>query len=230
MPVLDGLIADARMAPFHKNLRSIRAASKRATSLRDFTPPSAAAVRAALDQGRPASVEHMRRIVVEFLGRLQEDVFGGDLGVIDQFYEKEQRIGENAATRRIVNWLRPRLEPLGFVDVIEHQLAGGNRCDITPSIQTPAGRRMLVVEVKGQWNVELFTAVPMQLADRYAVHPTAAEQGIYLVLWIGADEKIAGLKNHGNLKIVDLNEKLQEELPAELVGKIDVVVLDLARR
>lgn len=230
LPILDGLLADPRMAPFHKNLRSIRAASRRTRSLRDFTPPSAAAVRGALDQGRPASVEHMRRVVVEFLGRLQGDVLGGDLGVIDQFYEKGQRLGENAATRRIVNWLRPRLEPLGFVDVIEHQLAGGNRCDITCSIQTPAGRRMLVVEVKGQWNAELFTAAQMQLADRYAVHPTAEEQGVYLVLWFGGNEKIAGLKNHDNLQASDLKKRLEEVLPAELVGKIDVVVLDLARR
>lgn len=229
LPALDGLIADPRMAPFLKHLQSIRAASKRARSLRDFTPPSAAAVRAALDQGRPASVEHMRRIVVEFLGRLQDDVFGGDLGVIDQFYEKGQRLGENVATRRIVNWLRPRLEPLGFVDVIEHQLAGGNRCDITASIQMPAGRRMLVVEVKGQWNTELFTAAQMQLADRYAVHPTAEDQGIYLVLWFGANEKIAGLKNQRNLQAVDLKKKLEQGLPVELVGKTDIVVLDLAR-
>ncbi|WP_417210089.1 hypothetical protein [Antarctobacter sp.] len=230
LPVLDGLLADPRMAPIHRNLRSIRAASKRTRALRDFTPPSAAAVRAALDQGRPASVEHMRRVVVEYLGRLQEDVQGGDLGVIDQFYEKGQRLGENAATKRIVNWLRPRLEPLGFVDVIEHQLADGNRCDITASIQTPAGRKMLVVEVKGQWNAELFTAAQMQLADRYAVHPTAEEQGVYLVLWFGADEKIAGLKNHDNLQVSDLKKKLEEGLPAELVGKIDVLVLDIERR
>ncbi|PTR33227.1 hypothetical protein SAMN05216376_12715 [Mameliella alba] len=230
LPVLDGLLADPRMAPFHRNLRSIRAASRRTISLRDFAPPRAAAVRAALDQGQPASVEHMRRVVVEFLGRLQDDVLGGDLGVIDQFYEKGQRLGENAATRRIVNWLRPRLEPLGFMDVIEHQLADGNRCDITASIQTSAGRKMLVVEVKGQWNAELFTAAHMQLADRYAVHPTAEEQGVYLVLWFGTNEKIAGLKNHDNLQVSDLKKKLEEGLPAELVGKIDVVVLDLARR
>ncbi|WP_127107344.1 hypothetical protein [Pararhodobacter zhoushanensis] len=230
LPVLDGLLADRRMAPFHINLRSIRATSRRTRSLRDFTPPSAAAVRAALDQARPASVEHMRGIVVEYLGRLQDDIQGGDLGVIDQFYEKGQRLGENAATRRIVNWLRPRLEPLGFVDVIEHQLADGNRCDITASIQTSAGRKMLVVEVKGQWNAELFTAAHMQLSDRYAVHPTAEDQGVYLVLWFGTNEKIAGLKNHDNLQVSDLKKKLEEGLSAELVGKIDVVVLDLARR
>ena len=228
--VLNDLIDDPRMEPFHNNLRSLRAASKRQRSLRDFTPPKIRDVRAALDQGRPASVEHMRRIFVELLARLQDDIHGGDLGLIDQFYEKDRRLGENDATKRVVNWLRPRLEPLGFVDVIEHQLAGGNRCDITASIQTPTGRRMLVVEVKGQWNKELFTAAKIQLADRYAIHQTAEEQGVYLVLWFGADEKIAGLKNHANLQHSDLRRKLEDDLPVELVGKIDVVVLDFERR
>ena len=88
---------------------------------------------------------------------------------------------------------------------------------------------MLVVEVKGQWNAELFTAAQMQLAERYSVHPTAEEQGVYLVLWFGADEKIAGLKNRENLQVADLKKRLEEDLPVELVGKLDVVVLDLAR-
>ena len=172
----------------------------------------------------------MRRIMFEFLERLQADILGGDLGLIEQFYEKGQRLGENAATRRIVNWLRPRLEPLGFLDVIEHQLANGNRCDITASIQTPAGRRMLVVEVKGQWNVELFSAAQRQLAERYAIHPVADEQGIYLVLWYGADEKIAGRKNQACLQADDLKKRLEDGLPVDLIGKVDIVILDLARR
>ena len=230
LPIIDRLLSDARMAPFHQSLRSIRAASKRAGSLRNFTPPNTEAVRAALDQGRPASVEHMRGILIEFLGRLQEDIYGGDLGVIDQFYEGGQRLGENAATKRIVNWLRPRLEPLGFIDVIEHQLAGNNRCDITACIHTPTGRKMLAVEVKGQWNPELYTAAKKQLADRYAVHPTAEEQGVYLVLWFGADEKIAGKNNNKALQRDDLKRELVAALPADCLRKIDVFVLDLEKR
>ena len=86
------------------------------------------------------------------------------------------------------------------------------------------------MEVKGQWNAELFTAAKLQLADRYAVHPTAEEQGVYLVLWFGADEKIAGLKNHANMHAHYLKQQLEADLPNELVGKVDIVVLDLARR
>jgi len=49
-----------------------------------------------------------------------------------------------------------------------------------------------------------------------------------LVLWLGTDEKIEGLKTRENLQASDLEKKLEESLPVELVDKIDIVVLDLA--
>jgi hypothetical protein len=64
----------------------------------------------------------------------------------------------------------------------------------------------------------------------WPVSPTAEEQGVNFVLWLGADEKIAGLKNRENLQSSDLEKKLEESLPVELVYKIDIVVLDPARR
>ena len=230
LPVLDTLIADPRMAPFLNNLRSVRAATKRARSLAMFRPPTPNAVTAALGAGRPASVEHMRQVIVEFFDRLQVELAGGDLDLIDQFYENDQHIGENNATKRIVNWLRPRLEPLGFLDVIEHQLADAKRCDITATMLTPAERKMLVIEVKGQWNSELFTAASAQLADRYGIHPAAEGQGIYLVLWFGPDETVAGKKNQKFANASDLKSMLENQLSAELIGRVDVVVLDLSRR
>lgn len=172
----------------------------------------------------------MRRIMVEFLERLQADTHGGDLGLIDQFYEKGQRIGETDATKRIVNWLRPHLEPLGFLDVIERHLANGKRCDITACIQTPTGQRMLVFAVKSQWSDELFTAAQCQLSELYTIHPAAEDQGIYLVLWFGADGPVAGKKTHEIKHASDLQKLLESSLPAELIGKIDVLVLDLAKR
>lgn len=41
-PILNDLIDDPRMEPFHNNLQSQRAASKRTRSLRDFSPPKIA--------------------------------------------------------------------------------------------------------------------------------------------------------------------------------------------
>ncbi|MGO7653202.1 hypothetical protein ACC688_36895, partial [Rhizobium ruizarguesonis] len=70
---------------------------------------------------------------------------------------------------------------------------GANRCDITASALIEGVGSLLVIEVKGQWNNEMFNAASAQLDERYAIHPDAARKGIYLVLWYGNGEKIAGL-------------------------------------
>ena len=86
----------------------------------------------------------------------------------------------------------------------------------------------MVTEVKGQWNSELFTAAKEQLHQRYAIHPDAEHQGIYLVLWFGGDEKIAGRRNRSILSPSQFQEKIVAEMPEELHGLIDVYVLDLS--
>lgn len=104
--------------------------------------------------------------------------------------------------------------------MIEHQLANAKRCDITACIQTPDGRKMPVVEVKGQWNTELFTAASCQLSERYTIHPAAEEQGIYLVLWFGPHDLVEGRKNHQVLLASDLQEQLEHSLSFETALQI----------
>ncbi|NRF17674.1 hypothetical protein [Agrobacterium pusense] len=94
-----------------------------------------------------------------------------------------------------------------------------------------AGRcgRLLVIEVKGQWNNELFTAASAQLDERYAIHPDAARQGIYLVLWYGNGEKIAGLVDPTISTPAKLKASILSKMSDELQRRINVVVLDLSR-
>jgi hypothetical protein len=88
---------------------------------------------------------------------------------------------------------------------------------------------MLVVEVKGQWHVELFYAASKQLYERYAQHPNAAQQGIFLVLWFGGSEKIAGRKNNAIKSPSELKQAIMDRMSRELRGRIDIFVLDLSR-
>jgi hypothetical protein len=82
--------------------------------------------------------------------------------------------------------------------------------------------------VKGQWHSELFTAAASQLDERYAIHPDADQQGIYLALWFGPTEKVAGKKRHGIANANELREAILDAMPEELHGLIDVFVLDLS--
>ncbi|MEP3347739.1 MAG: hypothetical protein ABJN34_05145 [Litoreibacter sp.] len=86
-----------------------------------------------------------------------------------------------------------------------------------------------MVEVKGQWHKELYTAAAAQLHERYSIHPDAANQGIYLALWFGPDEKVAALKNTEITSAQGLKESIQKQMPTELIPVIDVFVLDVSK-
>ncbi len=89
-------------------------------------------------------------------------------------------------------------------------------------------RHLLVVEVKGQWHRELFTAASAQLHERYSSHPDAAQQGIYLVLWFGPGESLAGCQTQEVKSPAELKDMIEQRILPDIRGLIDVVVLDLS--
>lgn len=108
-------------------------------------------------------------------------------------------------------------------------MKNAKRCDFTAAKMLGGQRRLLVTEVKGQWNPELLTAASAQLYDRYAIHPDADHQGIYLVLWYGGGETIAGRKNPSITSAKELKTEIEASIPEDLLGFIDVFVLDLSK-
>ena len=112
---------------------------------------------------------------------------------------------------------------------IELHQRENKRTDIGILSNIDGKNALLVIEAKGQWHRELYTAAAEQLDKRYAIHPNAAMQGIYLVYWFGVDTKVAGVEKHGVKSASELREKVLENMPTELKGRISVVVIDLAR-
>lgn len=229
MPVIDRMLCDPRFAGFEKALRSLRAETVRRLALQDFRPPSPKEVCQLFDKNGIASVEDLRALFVEELERMQIWLDGEETNPVDQFYSGGKRVDENTARNRIVDRLKARMTALNLAVVIEHQMADQNRCDITVSAILDGIARLLVIEVKGQWHSALFTAAAQQLDSRYAIHPNAERQGIYLALWFGPNEKVAGLKNTDISTPMELRTKILTEMPSELHGFIDVFVLDLSR-
>ncbi len=149
---------------------------------------------------------------------------------LETFYPGDTRVDENSATKRIVDRLKPQLNALDMSVVIEHHLAQATRCDITVSKMLSGHESLLVIEVKGQWHPELYTAASAQLFERYSIHPNAVHQGIYLVLWFGGTEKIAGKMDQSITTLEQLYESIRTKMPSELQGLVDIFVLDLSRK
>ncbi len=134
------------------------------------------------------------------------------------------------STEIIAERLRLRLEPQGITVTLEHQLKAGKRSDFTVARMIGGNRKLLVTEVKGQWHKELYRAASAQLDERYSIHPDAEQQGIFLVIWFGADVRVAGRKNHGIGDGQALRKSIKAKLPSELAGRIDVFVLDVSKQ
>ncbi|MEP2984616.1 MAG: hypothetical protein ABJO97_13795 [Roseibium sp.] len=228
LPVVERLLAEEITAPSHNDLRSIRADLRRKAAMTS-SRPGPAEVATSLDGGPPASVEQLRALMLELFDELQKDIRAGDSGVIDQFYNGNARLDEVGAMFRVSAWLKPRLHPFDIHDVVEHHLGARNRCDLTATRMVRGQARMLVIEGKGQWHRDLFSAAKSQLADRYSVHQHADEQGIFFVVWYGPEWPVAGSIRHKYRTASQLQAAIEERLPDELRGRLDIFVLDVSR-
>lgn len=227
--VLARLLSNPRFADFHKDLQSIHTAQIRKKALRDFEPPTPQEIVARLDHDVVVTVEGLRQLVLQELQDYQKAIDGGEYNSAALFYEKGERLDEVRSTTIIAERLNLRLEPQGISVTPEHQLKDANRSDFTVAKMIGGKRRLLVTEVKGQWHRELYTAASTQLYERYSIHPDAEQQGIFLVIWFGTDETVAGRKTHGIGNAQELKSSIEAVLPTELTGLIDVFVLDVSK-
>lgn len=229
IPVLDRLLTDPRFTSQHKVLQSLYAGQLRIKALRSFEPPTPDEIVQRLDCDSVVTVEGLRQLVLQELHDFQRAIDGGEFNSADRFYEKNKRIDEVTSTEIIAERLNLRLEPQGISITPEHQLKGQNRSDFTASKLIGGKRRLLVTEVKGQWHRELYSAASAQLYNRYSIHPDAEQQGIFLVIWFGKSEPVAGRKHHGIKTAQELKISVESVLPVDLRGLIDVFVLDVER-
>jgi hypothetical protein len=228
IPVLVRLLADPRFADMDKGMKSIHASQIRKKALRDFETPTPQEIVWQLDSDEVVTVEGLRQLVCQELHDFQKAIDGGEFNSADRFYEKGERLDEIRSTEIIAERLHLRLEPQNISVTPEHQLKSAKRSDFTVTKMIGGKRRLLVTEVKGQWHTELYTAAFAQLYDRYSIHPDAEQQGVFLVIWFGRDEKVAGRK-HSIRSAQELRNSIEASLPQELKGLIDVFVLDVSR-
>lgn len=229
IPVLARMISDPKFANFRNIALTLRAEANREIALQDFRAPHPSEITNLLDDSEVASVEDLRALMVEELSVVQKWLDGAETDPLDSFYSGGTRVDENTARNRIVDRLQGRMAALGLSVVVERHMSHGNRCDITASTTIEGNVSLLVIEVKGQWNKELYTAASAQLDQRYAIHPDAAKQGVYLALWYDNGEKVAGLSDPTITTAVELKDRIISGMSEELRNRIDVVVLDLSR-
>ncbi|NAS95067.1 hypothetical protein CU664_13045 [Pseudomonas syringae pv. actinidifoliorum] len=222
------LIADARFQDFHNDLRSIYSGQLRRSSLQDYEAPSPKQISDLLDFDSIATVEGLRQCIIDELHDFQGAIDGGEFNSGARFFESGKHLNENRCTSIVAERLSLKLVSKDITIILEHHLKDDKRSDFTAARLINGKRRLLVTEVKGQWHKELYTAAKCQLHERYSIHPDAERQGIFLVLWFGADIPVAGLKRCEIGSAEQLQTSLETSLSPELRGLIEIFVLDLS--
>ncbi|MCH7381984.1 MULTISPECIES: hypothetical protein [Acinetobacter] len=235
--IVNNLILDSRFEAMRLDLKSIRSTLIRNLALTNFKAPSPEEIVKFLDNEEVVTVEGLRALILEELEFYQNDLRGGDTTSPSLFYHKQYdgstfskyiHLNEVDATKIVADRLKLRLSTKGVIVTLEHQMQHTNRCDITFAKVIENERKLLMLESKGQWHKDLYKAASTQLSQRYSIHPDAEHQGIYFVLWFGTNEKVANITNHGISSAQELKLILENELPSELKGRIDIFVLDVS--
>lgn len=227
IPVLKRLLANEKYQDFYPILKSQLFHHVHQQKIKNIAVPTMKETVDLLENHQVISVESMRALILEELAAYQADLNGSEFTSKDSFYNGDKHVDENRATQIVGERLRLKLERYGIDCNLEYLMSDNKRCDFTCSKRIHDRQRLLVVEAKGQWHKELYSAIENQLVRQYTTHPNAEKQGIFLVYWFGMQEKLAGLKNTMS-SASELQRDIKSRMPVELQGLIDVFVLDVS--
>ncbi len=206
---------------------------KRAMLEKSFAGVTFDQLQAVSERSSPGSIGDLQAYVLDALEDIQTRLKGSDTDPSKKYYDKEGLpIDEPTSSQRIVEELRA----IGSLDGIQFDLERLMPWRKNVDIGCSFGSMNLPIEVKGQWNKDLWTAATEQLDKLYAIDSKANGRGIYLALWFGkltlrskklkARPKALGRSPES---AAELELMLAETIPYARRGDIVVKVLDFTR-
>jgi len=225
---LQGLI-DRHAASYTPDMKHALALQRRARRDVEYTAPRLDELRAVMTNDPPESIDDMRAWFAERLEGLQERIRGSATNMWAAYWTEDNRPRwENFCRDRLIEHISANLPPsiqLGR----ETSMPLDKRADIALTRNT----MKLPIEIKGQWNRNLWNAVNDQLHAKYAIDWQAEGRGVCIVLWFGDIARKRLPRHPEGLKRPEtpdeLERMLQDRLPDARRSSIDVFVIDLSR-
>jgi hypothetical protein len=219
-------LRDAAPDAYTETLRFVAAEQHRKRAEADYRPPSISDIAAVLSDGPPADAVDLQALMLDALNNVQRRLKGDPLDWYRSFFnEAGSHRDEESCRDELLKMLDGRVPGVALRP--ETHLADDKRADIECSV---GDRLMLPIEVKGQWNRDLWIGADRQL-DHLYVNDWRAARGIYLVLWFGPGETQmpAGEGGARPASPDRLGELLTLRSKAAREGRVAVAILDLTR-
>ncbi len=196
---------------------------------RDYFAPTVGELRSAVTDGLPESIDQMRAWFADRFEVFRKQVRGSDTNMREAYWIdlEEPRNEEYCRDRLIEHVSGPLPESIRFGP--EARMPDRKRADIALT----RNAMKLPVEIKGQWERNVWNAVNDQLDAKYTVDWQADGRGVYIVLWFG-DIPGRNLPGHPDglprpKTPGELERMLKDRLPEARRSSIDIFVIDLSR-
>jgi len=239
---LQQLQAEPALSHWKPRLEETLSRQTQARVEKAFALPTPRQVALTLQNKTPANPADLMAVALAALDALQQTLRNSDTNRLNRFWTVDAagkrpqppHRPEPECRNAVADWLRAELNDFDISVTIENQHGGQNQSDLVLRVRTATHQEMLLpIEIKGDWNRDLWTAATEQLAKQYATEPRCHHQGIYLVLWLGSKRGAAAKpKPHPNAPTntsADLQYCLQLEVDRNTKGQnIRVLVLDIS--
>ena len=196
----------------------------------EYAAPTVEELRAAMTEALPESIDDLRAWFADRIDTLQDRIRGSNTDMWEVYWrESDEPQNENYCRDRIIDQISGQLPDSIRVEPEAH-MPGGNRADIVLT----RNAIKLPVEIKGQWNRDVWDAAVDQLDAKYTVDRQAEGRGVYIVLWFGdvPERRLPahpdGLEQPQTPEA--LRRMLEDRLPDARRSLIDIFVIDVSRR
>lgn len=219
-------LRDASVDGYTNAFKVYAAEQRQARAEQHYIPPTLGQLRNVIEAGPPTTGSDLQAVLLDALDEAQARVKGDPLDWYRNFFHAGgKRKDEEPCRDALLQMLDGRLAGIALRP--EDHAADDKRVDIVAEIPPSV---IVPIEIKGQWNREIWTAADAQL-DQLYVNDRRAERGIYLVLWFGGDETLR-LPPKGMQKPTtpeELKQALETTSKAVGSGRVAVFILDLTR-
>jgi len=209
------------------DLKHARGQQRRVQADHDYLPAELGALRAAVSDGLPQTLDDLRAFFADRMSTLKAKLAGDAIDSWSVYWDRERPHDENSCRNRLIGQISSEL-PASIAFGPEEQMPGVTRADIGVRL----GKMLLPVEIKGQWHPQVWAAASAQLDAQYTGDWRANGRGVYLVLWFG-DVVGFNLPPHPDSDPTPasadaLRAALVDRIPPDRRPLIDVYVIDVS--
>ena len=162
---------------YHNQLRSLREFQ--------YIQPDWPSTIKALKNDEPVSISDLHALVLDQLDTIKIEIRHSNTNIFRTFWREgapAKPCLEDQCRDRLIELLKPKLTPLKLHVEPESYMADDKRADVVV-ISRNAGK--LPLELKRDFNKQLWTACEDQLERLYASSPDSSGYGVYVVFWFG---------------------------------------------